>query len=101
VISDGNRSRVNVHSNHVANQKISLLKMIPVFAYDTTNMQTPPHLFLLSRGQCLEDFDEPLVRRFATQLVNDVSLRPRNDKRLSNRPASLRNQRPHSDWTVD
>jgi hypothetical protein len=96
-ISDRDGSGLLIRSDEVPNKEIAPLEMAPVLIDHDRHVQRAVGISALGSSQRLEDVLEPFQGRDATKFINEVLLRPGDDKPFADWTAALRGHGSHGD----
>jgi hypothetical protein len=96
-VSDRNGPGLLIRSNEVPNEEIAALEMTPVLIDHDAQVQRAVSIAALGSSQRLEDVLEPFQGRDAAEFINEVLLRPGNDKPFADRTAALRGHGSHGE----
>src|SRR5437773_528017 len=94
-VSDRNGPGLLIRSDEVPNEEIAALEMTPVLIDHDAQVQRAVSIAALGSSQRLEDVLESFQGRAAAEFINEVLLRPGNDKPFADRTATLRSHGSH------
>jgi hypothetical protein len=96
-ISDRNGPGLLIRSDEVSNEEVAPLEMTLVLIDHNSQVHRAVSIATLGSSQGFEDVLESFQGRDAAEFINEVLLRPGNDKSFANRTAALRGHGSHGD----
>lgn len=92
-IANYDRATVFLNSHHIRDEEVTQLESFLVFVDDDTQMRSLLQELLVIGRELREKLIELVEARFASELVNKILFRLRDDEVWPDRPATLRDDR--------
>jgi hypothetical protein len=96
-VSDRDSPGLLIRSDEVPNEEVAPLEMTPMLIDHDAQVQRAVGIAALVSSQRLEDVLEPFQGRDATKFINEILLRPGDDKPIADWTAALRGHGSHGD----
>jgi hypothetical protein len=96
-VSDRDSPGLLIRSDEIPNEEVAPLEMTPVLIDHDTQVQRAVGIAAVDSFQGFEDVLEPFQGRDAAEFINEVLLRPGDDKPFADRTAALRGHGSHGD----